>query len=174
MCIKKCWRLSVNGLLVFLLVSLLGGCASLLSLSEYPVAIDSDPSGVDFYVTDSTGNRVHSGVTPKTVTLATKRGYFKPHTYTIHLQPVGLPPKRHTIRNSTDGWYFGNLLLGGFLGMLIVDPLTGAMFKYPAEVTVELEQSSAASDSTAVSELRIVSIETLDQRQRAALIPLTD
>lgn len=28
-----------------------------------------------------------------------------------------------------DGWYFGNLLLGGFLGMLIIDPATGAMWK---------------------------------------------
>lgn len=26
-------------------------------------------------------------------------------------------------------WYFGNLLFGGFIGFLIVDPATGAMWK---------------------------------------------
>lgn len=28
-----------------------------------------------------------------------------------------------------DGWYFGNILLGGVIGMLIVEPATGAMWK---------------------------------------------
>lgn len=28
-----------------------------------------------------------------------------------------------------DGWYMGNLLFGGFIGFLIVDPATGAMWK---------------------------------------------
>jgi hypothetical protein len=30
-----------------------------------------------------------------------------------------------------DGWYFANLFLGGWIGMLLVDPLTGAMWKIP-------------------------------------------
>ena len=151
-------------------ICLLGGCASLLSESEYPVIIDSNPSGVDFYVTNSTGDRVGNGTTPNTVTLKAKRGYFKPHTYTVFLQPAGLPPKEHTIRNSVDDWYFGNLLLGGLLGMLIVDPLTGVMFKYPSDVMIDLAQSSASTDRI---ELTITSIETLDEQQRSRLIPLT-
>jgi hypothetical protein len=28
-----------------------------------------------------------------------------------------------------DGWYIGNILFGGLIGILIVDPLTGAMWK---------------------------------------------
>lgn len=27
-----------------------------------------------------------------------------------------------------DGWYFGNILFGGLIGFLIVDPATGAMY----------------------------------------------
>jgi hypothetical protein len=33
-----------------------------------------------------------------------------------------------------DGWYFGNLLFGGLIGILIVDPATGAMWKLPENV----------------------------------------
>jgi len=29
------------------------------------------------------------------------------------------------------GWYWGNILIGGLIGMLVVDPLTGAMYKLP-------------------------------------------
>ncbi len=34
-----------------------------------------------------------------------------------------------SITSRLDGWYFGNILLGGLLGMLIIDPLSGAMWK---------------------------------------------
>lgn len=33
------------------------------------------------------------------------------------------------LRTSVDGWYWGNFLFGGLIGFLIVDPVTGAMFK---------------------------------------------
>jgi len=166
-CASAC---SIRLIFSLTVLSLLGGCASILSKSEYPVAIDSNPTGVVFYVTNYAGTRVHSGTTPTTVTLSTKRGYFKSQAYTIHLQPSGSPAKEYKIRTETDGWYFGNLLLGGLLGMLIVDPLTGAMFKYPAEITVQLDDSAVA---TAPSLLTIASIETLSDEQRRQLIPLT-
>ena len=155
---------------VILCASVLGGCASIVSKSNYPVAINSNPSGVDFYVTNFGGTRVHSGTTPATVTLSTKRGYFKSQAYTIHLEPVGAPKKEYAIRTSTDGWYFGNLLLGGIIGMLIVDPLTGAMFKYPPEIMVELDgaANAGAGDHT----MTIASIDTLSAEQRAQLVPI--
>ena len=33
------------------------------------------------------------------------------------------------IQGKLDGWYFGNLLFGGLIGMVIVDPITGAMYR---------------------------------------------
>lgn len=162
-------RLGSAMLLVPLLY--LTGCASIVSKSSYPVAIDSTPSGVSFFVTNADGARVHSGTTPSTVTLGTKGGYFKSQAYTIHLTRPGMPTKEYALRSQTDGWYWGNLLLGGFLGMLIVDPLTGAMFKYPAEVNVALD--STAQRSQPVRTLTIASIDTLTPKQQAALIPLS-
>lgn len=37
-----------------------------------------------------------------------------------------------------DGWYIGNLLFGGLIGMLIVDPATGAMYKLDDSVYATL------------------------------------
>lgn len=44
-----------------------------------------------------------------------------------------------------DGWYFGNILLGGLFGMLIVDPATGAMYKLETEFLNETLVQSTAS-----------------------------
>jgi hypothetical protein len=44
-----------------------------------------------------------------------------------------------------DGWYFGNLLFGGLIGLLIVDPATGAMYKLePNEINCNLVSSAVA------------------------------
>jgi hypothetical protein len=46
--------------------------------------------------------------------------------------------------SSVSGWYFGNLLFGGVIGMLIVDPLTGAMYNLTPE---KIEQPMSASQA---------------------------
>jgi len=39
------------------------------------------------------------------------------------------------------GWYWGNILFGGLIGVLIVDPITGKMWKLPTDdITVNLSQ----------------------------------
>lgn len=37
-----------------------------------------------------------------------------------------------------DGWYWGNILFGGLIGMLAVDPATGAMYKLPKATSAGL------------------------------------
>lgn len=150
----------------------LNGCASIVSRKDYPVAIDSAPSGVSFFVADSTGARVHSGTTPASVTLRTKGGYFKSRAYTIFLERPGMPTREYAIRSSIDGWYWGNLLLGGLVGMLIVDPLTGAMFKLPPTVLIPLDGSAKVSDQPGAQSLRIASVDTLTPEQKAQLVAL--
>ena len=39
-----------------------------------------------------------------------------------------------------DGWYAGNILIGGLLGLLIIDPATGSMWKLDESVQVALKQ----------------------------------
>jgi hypothetical protein len=46
-----------------------------------------------------------------------------------------------------DGWYIGNIIFGGLIGFLIVDPATGAMWKLDTEFVNEtLSKTSASID----------------------------
>jgi hypothetical protein len=49
--------------------------------------------------------------------------------------------------STLSGWYFGNILIGGLIGLLIVDPLTGAMYDLEPE---NIEQSLTAVQAEAV------------------------
>ncbi len=44
-----------------------------------------------------------------------------------------------TFDTKLDGWYFGNLIFGGLLGILIIDPATGAMWRLDETFTVYLD-----------------------------------
>jgi hypothetical protein len=140
----------------------LAGCASIVSKSEYPVAITSNPIGADFVVKRSNGIPVASGVTPATITLSASEGYFKPAKGVV--QSVPLTAK-------IDGWYFGNILFGGIIvGMLIVDPATGAMWALKDTVVATFQQTADASPTQRV--LRIADINSLPMKYRGQLVAL--
>ncbi|MDB6061057.1 MAG: hypothetical protein JWM78_1160 [Verrucomicrobiaceae bacterium] len=61
----------------------------------------------------------------------------------IRMQKDGYEDASGTLSPNIAGWYYGNLLLGGAIGMLIVDPITGAMYKLPDEYTVPMRKLSA-------------------------------
>ncbi|MDA1343699.1 MAG: hypothetical protein O2966_07555 [Proteobacteria bacterium] len=73
--------------------------------------------------------------------MASGAGYFDGDKYTLSFKKEGFQEKIATLDTEVNGWYFGNILFGGIIGMLIVDPSTGAMFKLPesfgADLTVQ-------------------------------------
>lgn len=90
----------------------LAGCASIVSKSEYPVAVTSNPTGAEFVVKRSSGLPIASGVTPATITLSSSEGYFKPAKYTIEFKRKGVV-QSVPLTAKINGWYFGNLVFGG-------------------------------------------------------------
>lgn len=50
-----------------------------------------------------------------------------------------------------NGWYFGNILFGGPLGILIVDPASGAMWKLPESVNASLSSMATLSNGNGKS-----------------------
>jgi len=84
-------------------------------------------------ITNRAGEKIHSATTPATVTLNRGSGYFKSEIYTVEVTKPGFQPKTITVKGSVNGWYFGNILVGGLIGMLIVDPITGAMYNLSPE-----------------------------------------
>ena len=106
----------------------LGGCATIVSKSSQEITVSSIPDGAAVRITNGSGAAVHSGNAPLTVTLKKGRGYFKPEHYVVHVTKEGFQPGEFKVDGAINGWYFGNIIFGGLIGMLAVDPNTGAMY----------------------------------------------
>ncbi len=106
-------------------------CASIVSKSKYPVSIQSEPAGLEFEILAPDGRSVHKGRTPQIVTLDAHKGFFQRAKYVLRSTGTPGTPIEARLDASLDPWYFGNIIFGGLIGILIVDPLTGAMWKLP-------------------------------------------
>jgi len=97
------------------------------------------PSGADFDIVNKKGGMVYSGVTPEQVTLKADAGYFSGERYQVTYVKDEYEPHIKTLDTSVDGWYWVNIIFGGLLGMLIIDPATDAMYKLPDNATTTLQ-----------------------------------
>lgn len=126
---------------------ILTGCASIVSKSNYPISINSTPTGAKIAVEDKKGILVYSGNTPATFKLQAGAGYFSRASYKVTFTMPGYDTKIVPIEFKFDGWYVGNIVFGGLIGLLIVDPATGAMWKLDTEFINEtLEKSIVNND----------------------------
>ena len=147
----------------------LTSCATVFNHSVQPVKITSNPSGLTFRVTNSSNESVGNGVTPGEVQLKTSAGYMRPETYTIEFLRGNKRLGQQNLSASITGWFAGNILIGGLIGLLIVDPITGAMFTLPDEVNFT-GQTMATLDHPSSGRLTIASIDQLSAAQRARLV----
>jgi len=163
-------RTIANVVCVLMISIFLTGCASILSKSMYPVTIDSLPTGATILIVDEDGKQIYKGTSPTTITLEAGKAYFDAREYTVTFSKPGYEEQTAVIKPTIDGWYFGNILIGGLIGMLIVDPITGAMWKLPSDVRVTLaeEVSSRKSEQS----LKIVTIDQLPGHLKESLIRL--
>ncbi len=146
----------------------LSGCASIVSDSQYAVHVTSNPSQAEFTIKNEMGHVIHSGRTPMTVTLKSGDGYFSGANYQIAFSKSGYGNQVVSLNSQLDGWYWGNLLLGGLLGMLVVDPISGAMYKLPEYVDGYMNETSSATEGN--KSLQVVSLSDIPVEDRAKLI----
>ena len=138
------------------------GCATIFGRSNYSMAINSNPTGASLSITDKKGKEIFKGVTPATVTLKSSAGYFSKAEYQLKFDLENHEQRIVPLTSKLNGWYFGNLLIGGIIGMLIIDPASGAMYKLPKEAIVEtLTKKNIAQ----VPSLNIVDINSLSKEQ---------
>ena len=109
---------------------LLSGCATIVGDDTQLVQVNSNPAGADFEIKDDTGKIVAQGKTPQGVALAKSDGsYFGKKNYQIIFTKDGSQPVILPIKASANGWYIGgNILFGGLIGWLLVDPFNGGMY----------------------------------------------
>ena len=148
------------------------GCATIVSKSTQTMMLTSVPDGATVRITNKSGVAVNSSSTPSTVTLKKGRGYFKPETYTLSFSKEGYKPVDITVRGSVNGWYFSNLIFGGLIGLLAVDPATGAMYTLqPKEVAATLDTLKVARDGREQT-LTVLLVEEVPKEYVGQLIPI--
>lgn len=113
--------------LLFALVAL-AGCASIVSGRTQEVSFTSNPEGA----TVTVNGRI-IGKTPLTANLQKEKGqslvFSKDGHKTLSMQ----------LETSINGWFWGNIVLGGLIGST-TDGVTGAVYKYaPSQYMVTLE-----------------------------------
>jgi hypothetical protein len=163
----------VRFICVTIFVFFISGCATIVSDSIYPVSISSSPEGVLFEIRNEDGMKVHSGRTPATITLDAHNGFFDGATYKVKFKKDGYYEQDSIIDSKLDGWYVANLLFGGFIGFLIVDPATGAMWKLPKYLSVSMPEKELSMKSEE-NGLRVLSINDFPIQYRDKLIPITN
>lgn len=149
---------------------MMASCASIVSKSEYPISLMSSPSGAKVQVKKN-GMIIHEGATPSTVTLSASSGFFTAAKYEVIFSKKGYPQQIIPLTADIDGWYFGNILAGGLIGLLIVDPATGAMFKLPENVNANFS-SVASLESNNGKVIQIVDRSTLPAEIESQLVAL--
>jgi hypothetical protein len=97
------------------------GCATIIHGTRQDVGISSSPTGAEVWV-----DNVKMGETPVTAKLRRK------DTHTVKLVLPGFQPYETTITRSVSGWVWGNIAIGGLLG-LGVDAISGGMYKLSLE-----------------------------------------
>lgn len=160
----------LNKTTVFVIIAgITSGCASILSKSDWPVSIQSSPSGIPFSIRNKEGQEISAGTTPQTITLKSGAGYFSSQKYTVTFNRNGVTTTRE-ITADINGWYIANILFGGLIGLLIVDPITGAMYKLPESVVANMEQVKTSDNGQ--YKLLVLSMNVLTPLQRTQLVPI--
>lgn len=160
-------KLTASVLTVFFLLS---SCASIVSSSTYPLSINTTPGNANVVVTNTYGKQIYMGKTPATVRLRASNGFFERAEYQVKLSSPGYVDKVIPVTFKLDGWYFGNILFGGLIGMLIVDPATGAMWKIDSKYMNETLSPSEGTTATVQPEMKIMNIHDVPDNLRSHLV----
>ena len=153
-------------LFVIITCAFLSSCASIVSKTNWPVSIDSKPEGVHVSIINKRGNEVFTGKTPFVTKLKSGSGFFTKESYTVVMTYNGIEKRTINLECSINGWYFGNLIIGGLIGMLIVDPATGAMYKLDRKEVYEVFKENSTS------QLKVLDINNIPLEWKTNLIEL--
>jgi len=137
---KKLFNQSLNWFIVIGLALILIGCASIITGTKQNVQISSSPASAKVKIerTGAAQSKVMEweGSTPATIKLKRKFEYL------VSISMEGYKTSEVMLEHGTNGWVWGNILIGGIIG-LIVDFSNGAAKKLkPEEVNVSLVMSS--------------------------------
>jgi hypothetical protein len=159
-------------LVLCLVISLLSSCASIVSKSVWPVKVDSSPTGATVTILNRSGEQVYKGTVPATMFLKSGAGFFKKESYVVRFELDGYPTREMPLEFKVNGWYWGNLLLGGVIGMVIVDPATGAMYKPSINFVQATMTRNSVGNFDGGPSLKICSIDEVPKGMEKQLVKI--
>lgn len=135
---------------LLLACSMLTGCATILGGGSHePVSFASNTPDTKVRIVDNDRKEIVSQGAPCVVTLKRGGGYFSPAKYTAYASAPGQPERAVPVKAGFNGWYVGNIVFGGLIGLLVVDPLTGAMWDLPDKVQIDFNKPPPGPNGTA-------------------------
>ena len=159
-------------LCIAIALSVFGSCASIVSKSSWPVDVKSNPAGAKVTITNRKGVEVYKGETPATIQLKSGAGFFKKESYTVKYELEGYAPLTIPLECKINGWYWGNILFGGVIGWLIVDPATGAMYKLSEPLVEGTLQKNSTGSVNPDHTLKITAIGDIPKSMQGQLVKI--
>lgn len=122
----------------------LTGCATIMDHGPKILPIISSPDGADLEIKDGRlGKSIVKAKTPYTATLERGDGFFLKKYYELSFSKDGYIAENVKLTPDISFWYFFNPIFGGGIGMILVDPLTGSMWKfYEDKIEVKMFQDT--------------------------------
>jgi hypothetical protein len=146
------------------------GCATIVHSGPRPISVASTPAGAKVSIYDRDGNLVQTNTTPFLAQLPTKYRYFQGQTYRLVFEMPGHATTEVKLDSSLSGWYLGNVVFGGLIGLLIVDPMTGAMYNLTPD---KIEQPLSAPQAEVIRDkkgLLVVLASQATEGERAQMV----
>ena len=160
----------VAALLLVTAAAFTSGCASIVHGGPRSIPVASTPPGANVSIYDRNNKVVMMNTTPFVASLPVKGGYFKGHSYRLVFEMPGYATSEVNLKPTLSGWYFGNIVFGGLLGLLVVDPLTGAMYNLSPE---KIEQPLSAAQASAIEKgegVMVVLLSQATESERAQMV----
>jgi len=154
---------------LLVIVVLLSSCASIVSRSQWPLTVNTTPSGAKVEITDRSGFTVFVGNSPATLMLKSGAGFFAKQSYSVKLTLDGYDERILPLECTLNGWYVGNIFFGGLIGILIVDPTTGAMYRLEREY---IDETFTKTTSSVDPSLKIMNINDIPAAMKEHLVAI--
>ena len=151
----------------------LTACASIVGTRTQTIAIASTPAGAHISIKDESGVEVFKGETPADVTLEKHNGhYFGGKSFMVTISKDGFKEQVVAVEAHPNGWYIGgNLVFGGLIGYLAVDPFNGGMYTLsPDAVSVSMDAGKAAHNNTSKEGIQVVLLQDVPAELRGKLV----
>ena len=117
-----------------LIMLISSGCCTIMSGSTQSIPVSSTPPGVK--VTADTGTSI---VTPGSIVLERKKAH------TLVAEYAGHETQQQQLKKKLNNWVWGNILIGGIIG-LVIDMVSGSIDElHPKEVHFNFEEATTSS-----------------------------